>query len=242
MNLKIVAIIPMLSSLPGGAAVLLAAAEALPFGVATADLEGIVTFANTAYARLSDCSPGELIGHPPAEFPWLTLATASPPSPWFSESVCTRRNGVVCTIRHTVSTLRNDAGQATGFWITQEEIAGWAPAQAFPTSRANRSAIYESITEGIVVQSSTGVIDACNQSAQRILGLTADQNCRLPLFSGSVVGSDSRGRLALSGETHPAMVVLQTGQPLSNVIMGVHKFGWSSNLDFDQFTSVIQRR
>jgi PAS domain S-box-containing protein len=78
------------------------------------------------------------------------------------------------------------------------------------------------LAEGIVQQSATGEIVACNASAERILGLTRDQ------MTGRT-SLDPRWRAIhedgspFPGETHPAMVSLRTGQPCSKVVMGVHK-------------------
>ena len=89
-------------------------------------------------------------------------------------------------------------------------------------SQERFAAAFSMIAEGVVIQDAEGRIEACNQSAERILGLTADQ----------MVGRtsvDPRWRAIhedgspFPGETHPAMITLRTGQPLSNVIMGVHK-------------------
>ena len=83
-------------------------------------------------------------------------------------------------------------------------------------------AVFEAMAEGVVVQDRTGPILACNSSAERILGLTADQ----------MIGRtslDPRWRAVhddgspFPGETHPAMVTLRTGEPCSGVIMGVHR-------------------
>ncbi len=82
--------------------------------------------------------------------------------------------------------------------------------------------VVAAMTEGIVVQGADGAIQNANASAQRILGLTADQ------ISGRT-SLDPRWRAIhedgsdFPGETHPAMITLRTCQPQSNVIMGVYK-------------------
>ncbi len=84
------------------------------------------------------------------------------------------------------------------------------------------NAIFSSMSEGVVIQDTAGRIEECNASAERILGLTADQ------MAGRT-SVDPRWRAVhedgspFPGETHPAMVTLRTGEPLTNVIMGVHK-------------------
>src|SRR3989442_12960112 len=67
-----------------------------------------------------------------------------------------------------------------------------------------------------------GQLQASNVSAERILGLTAEQ-------IGGRTTFDPRWRpihedgSPFPGDTHPITVSLRTGQPCSNVIMGVQK-------------------
>ena len=84
------------------------------------------------------------------------------------------------------------------------------------------AALSSSMSEGVVFQDADGRIDSCNQSAERLLGLTAGQ-------MAGVTWMDPRWRAIhedgspFPGETHPSMITLRTGQPVSGVIMGVHK-------------------
>lgn len=83
-------------------------------------------------------------------------------------------------------------------------------------------ALVESLHGGIVVHDADGVIVESNGAAHRILGLTADQ------MSGRT-SVDPRWRAVhedgspFPGDTHPAMVTLATGEPVRDVVMGVHK-------------------
>ena len=81
--------------------------------------------------------------------------------------------------------------------------------------------LYETMVQGVVFQAADGQIIHANPAAEQILGLTLDQmqgrtsiDPRWKAFHED--GSD------FPGETHPAMVALQTGQAVRNVIMGVH--------------------
>jgi PAS domain S-box-containing protein len=82
--------------------------------------------------------------------------------------------------------------------------------------------LFEAMAEGVVQQDRDGVITQLNPAAMQILGLSFDQ------VNGRA-STDPRWRCVhedgspFPGETHPAMVTLQTGEPCSNVIMGVHK-------------------
>src|SRR5208283_79742 len=115
----------MLSSVPGGASAVLAAAEALPYGVAITDPHGIVIWANTAYARLTGSQSEELVGQSAGDFPWDGLAHAAPSSePWRGQSVCMRKTGESYSAEHSITALRDPAGQVAGFWITKRDTTG----------------------------------------------------------------------------------------------------------------------
>jgi len=84
------------------------------------------------------------------------------------------------------------------------------------------AAILSAMAEGVVFQDADGRIEACNESAERILGLTPGQ---VP----GVTWLDPRWRAIhedgspFPRETHPAVVTLQTREPLSGIIMGVYR-------------------
>ena len=84
----------MLSSLPGGATAFLAsAAQALPFGIATTDTHGEITFANAAYAGLAGSTPDEFLGQSAGDFPWEALAHAAPSSEPWVQTTCPCKAG-----------------------------------------------------------------------------------------------------------------------------------------------------
>ncbi|MBK8033176.1 MAG: PAS domain S-box protein [Chloroflexi bacterium] len=82
--------------------------------------------------------------------------------------------------------------------------------------------LISTMSEGIVLQTRDGSIQTFNVAAERILGLSGDQ-----LMGRTSV--DPRWHAVhedgspFPGNTHPAMVALATGQPQSNIMMGVHK-------------------
>ncbi len=80
--------------------------------------------------------------------------------------------------------------------------------------------LFENTIQGVVYQNSTGEIIYANKAAERILGLSLDQmQGRKSIDPNwrSIHEDDSD----FPGETHPAIVTLQTGQPVNNAIMGV---------------------
>ncbi|HET7901507.1 MAG TPA: diguanylate cyclase, partial [Candidatus Nanopelagicales bacterium] len=82
--------------------------------------------------------------------------------------------------------------------------------------------IFESLASGVVVQAADGRIVEANAAACRILGMTWDQ------MQGRT-SVDPRWRAVhedgseLPGDQHPAMVCIASGEPVRDVVMGVHK-------------------
>ena len=90
---------------------------------------------------------------------------------------------------------------------------------ALRESEEHHRSVIAALQEGVVLLDADGRLRACNASAERILGLSAEEiTGRTPL--------DPRWRAIhedgapFSGETHPDVVALRTGQPCSNVVMG----------------------
>lgn len=78
------------------------------------------------------------------------------------------------------------------------------------------------MTEGVVLQAPGGVILEWNPAAERLLGMTGDA-----LRGQSSL--DPRWRAVhpdgspWPGETHPAMVCLETGEPVEHEVIGIHR-------------------
>lgn len=97
-------------------------------------------------------------------------------------------------------------------------------AAALRSSEARYRSVIEAMAEGMVVQDADGRIVATNAAARRIEGRS----------DADLVGRDSDDETwgavhedgsPFPGETHPAMVTLRTGEPQSDVIMGIRQPG-----------------
>ena len=84
--------------------------------------------------------------------------------------------------------------------------------------------VVTALAEGIVLQDAQGQIMACNPSAEQILGLTADQMRGRTSVAPEWRAIQDDGT-PFDGEQHPAMITLRTGQPCTEVIMGVCRPG-----------------
>jgi serine/threonine-protein kinase len=102
--------------------------------------------------------------------------------------------------------------------ITQRK---WAD-EALRESEQRYRSVIAAMQEGIVLFDADGTILACNASAQRILGLSAEQ------LTGRTA-RDPRWRAVREDgspfpeEAFPVLVTLRTGEPCADVVMGVHK-------------------
>ncbi len=116
---------------------------------------------------------------------------------------------------------RSPHGRSRFSYVMDDVTAERRTAAALLESAEQYRAVVAALAEGIVMQDTAGQILACNPSAEQILGLTAD------LMMGRT-SMDSRWQAVredgtpLPGDEHPAAVSLRTGQPYTNVVMGVH--------------------
>lgn len=94
--------------------------------------------------------------------------------------------------------------------------------EALRKSEGSYRAVISAMSEGVVVHDERGAIVTCNASAERILGLTADQLMGLTPIDPQWRTIHEDGSL-FPGDLHPAMFTLKTGQSQSNVTMGVHQ-------------------
>jgi PAS domain S-box-containing protein len=94
--------------------------------------------------------------------------------------------------------------------------------EALRESEERYRSVITAMHEGVVLLGTDGCIRAFNASAERILGLSAEQIMgRTPLDPRwDAIHEDGS---EFPGETHPVIVTLRTGRPCSNVVMGVRK-------------------
>ncbi|HEU5101212.1 MAG TPA: PAS domain S-box protein [Roseiflexaceae bacterium] len=109
-------------------------------------------------------------------------------------------------------------------WVERElQTVQLAEAQRLlEQTESHLRSLVAALSEGIVLQDRNGTIQACNASAERVLGLSADQLMgRTSIDPGwQAIHEDGT---PFPGDQHPAMVTLRTGEPCVNIVMGVHK-------------------
>ena len=106
---------------------------------------------------------------------------------------------------------------------TAREISARKDAErALIDSEERYRSIVAAMSEGVVLQDADGRIIACNESTERILGLSRDQIMGLTSFDPRWQAIHEDGA-PTTGHDHPIVVTRRTGQPQSNVVLGVHR-------------------
>jgi PAS domain S-box-containing protein len=133
------------------------------------------------------------------------------------------KDGSYRWIRSRAFVLRDPTGHVCRMAGSFEDITDRKLAEdALRESEERYRSVIAAMQDGIVLFDTDGHIVACNASAERILGLSADQMMgRTP--------HDPRWQCIhedgspFPGDTHPPMVTLRTGKPCRDVVMGIRK-------------------
>lgn len=105
----------------------------------------------------------------------------------------------------------------------QEEISQRHYAQALEQASEKRyRALVAAMAEGIILQDANNIICTCNASAEKILGLAADQLRGQSAIDSRWCAIKENGEF-FAIEEHPFNVSLRTGQALSDAVMGIRK-------------------
>lgn len=133
-----------------------------------------------------------------------------------------RKDGSTLTVEATYVLLKDETGQPVRvLGVAREVRREDALMTALRASEAQMRAIVTGMAEGVVMHDVTGRIVVSNDAACRILGLTRAQlegrTSRDPRWR--VIHEDGA---EFPGDEHPATVVLRTGAPQRDVIMGVY--------------------
>jgi PAS domain S-box-containing protein len=131
-----------------------------------------------------------------------------------------RRDGTVGYSTATVALVR-EGDQAVAIEGLIIDTTERRLAEAYHRSVEQKyAAVLSSMAEGVLLLDAIGRIQWCNERAEQILGLTADQMAGRTSLDQRWAAVHLDGT-PFPGETHPVMVTLKTGEPLSNVVMGV---------------------
>ncbi|MEH3140964.1 MAG: sensor domain-containing diguanylate cyclase [Mycobacterium kyogaense] len=102
-------------------------------------------------------------------------------------------------------------------------MGSWEPTEALAAA-ARAGLDVDPARDGLVVQSSEGVILAATENAGSILGLSEQDLLGRRSSDPRWAGSNEHGA-ALPGEDHPSMRALAAGKPVRGAILGIYRSG-----------------
>lgn len=92
--------------------------------------------------------------------------------------------------------------------------------KALEKSEEHFRMLYETMVQGVVYQNAKGEITSANPAAERILGLSLNQMLGRSSIDPRWKAVD-KDKNDLTGEKHPAMIVLRTSHKIENFIQGI---------------------
>ncbi len=123
----------------------------------------------------------------------------------------------------TLQTHRTAEGRVATISVMLQDVSAERAAQReLALNEARTRAVIDAMAEGVVVQDLAGRIVSFNASAERVLGLTADQLMGRTSMDPAWRSVDASGA-ALPGDQHPTMRALRDGVAIDGEIMGVQK-------------------
>ena len=132
------------------------------------------------------------------------------------------KDGTWRTVEAIGTNLLDDPAVA-GIVVNGRDITDRVRAEA---ALRDSEALYRSavtaMQEGILVVDTAGVIRASNSAAEQILGLSGDEIVGRAAMDPRWDAIHEDGS-PFPGDTRPVAISLRTGQPCSNVVMGIHK-------------------
>ena len=207
--------------------------ETVPDMIIFKDLQGRYIRVNAYFAAMLRLSPDQVLGKTVHDL--FPPEHAQPDEAEEREVIRTGRPAVARDVRvrwadgrvtwgsRTRVPLRDPEGRVVGTFAVARDITERKRAEeALRESEERYRSVIAAMQDGIVLLDADGSIRACNASAERILGLSADQMLGRTILDlgwrairedGSPLPDDSR----------PPVVTLRTGQPCANVIMGVQR-------------------
>lgn len=197
-------------------------------GLALADRDGNVEWVNDALPELTGWSREWLTGRSLQEILSPGTGEASPRHGGFSGTEAFRATAQVRTFDGPARWFEVEVTPLPGPSGEVEQIVGVfrdvhdrveATRSRLESEERFRTAL-AAMSDGLVLQGRDGSIELSNASAERILGLTADQLAGRNPFDPRWRAVHEDGT-EFPGSEHPGMRSLKTGESFENVVMGV---------------------
>ena len=142
---------------------------------------------------------------------------------WQGESTLRSTGGPERTVVHTLLAHRGPDGRVATIAVMLQDITEQKVLHVqLAEGEARNRAIIDALAEGVVVQDFCGRIITWNASAERILGMTADQLMGRTSVDPGWKSVDARGD-ELPGDQHPISRARTTGTSIDGEVLAVHR-------------------
>lgn len=206
------------------------------FIIISGNAEGVIQEFNASAERLTGYSADEMVGkqtvaavRTPEDMAQRAkiLEQLGPGIPHVSETVIIRKDGSRFPVELALAALRDENGVATGFvGIASDITERKMNEQRIRDSEMYYRSVIDALSEGVAVYDTNLRMQTWNRSAERILGLSLSDgpDGGHPLL-GSEWSSIRGDGTPLPEEMYPALIALRTGEPQTNVVVGLSKLG-----------------
>ena len=192
-------------------------------------------FAGEELEEMTPCERIEATTHPDfheEEMTYVRELEAGERDSYRLEKQLLREDGSVFWGDITTSVVRDVDGELISKMSILVDITERKHAEiALRQSEERYRSVVASMTEGVVMHDASGIITASNPQAEVILGLTLEQMIGFDDHNAGCQIIDEDGR-EYRIEDRPANIVLQTGRPCHNQVMGIRnatgKMTWIS--------------
>lgn len=134
-----------------------------------------------------------------------------------------RKDGSRFPVLLSVTALKSPEGTIEGYLgIGHDQSEEKRTRESLRKAEIRYATVISGMSEGVVIQNLEGMIIDCNQSAERILGLSKEQMTGRRSVDPRWKTIHEDGS-PFPGNDHPASITLRTGEGCQNEVMGVHR-------------------
>jgi PAS domain S-box-containing protein len=203
-----------------------------PDGYVVTNSDGVIQAANQAAVQLLGVQQEYLVGKPLVLFiaeqdrkAFRTRLLQPPAEHHIGDWTLHMqpRHGAPCTAAVTVTTIRDSQGRIIELrWLLRDITEHQQMEDALVESEERYRSVIAALAEGVILHDADGAIRTWNASAERLLGLSAEEIAgRTPMdLKWRTIHEDGS---PFPSEAFPSMVSLRTGMSCANVVMGVYK-------------------
>jgi PAS domain S-box-containing protein len=127
----------------------------------------------------------------------------------------------LCDCDWSLAPILDDSGELEFLLLSNLDVTELRRAEEkLKTSETVYRSVFTAMNEGVIVLGADGAIVAANPAAERILGLSASEMLGRTSPEWQTVREDGT---TFPGDEHPSMTTLRTGEPQTDVVMGVRR-------------------